>query len=82
LTDYDQAVRLNPNFDAAYYNRGVVYQEKDEYDRAISDFDRAIRLNPNDADYYNHRGNAFYAKGDYDRAPAEAGLCLCLLEWR
>jgi tetratricopeptide (TPR) repeat protein len=30
-----------------FYNRGLAYALKDQYDRAIEDFNQAIRLNPN-----------------------------------
>jgi hypothetical protein len=29
-----------------FYNRGLAYLLKDQYDRAIEDFDQAIWLNP------------------------------------
>ena len=32
---------------SALYNRGNVFYEKKDYDRAIADFDAAIKLNPN-----------------------------------
>ena len=47
IEDYDQAIRLNPNFAEAFYNRGVAYDGKGQPDRAIEDYDQAIRLNPN-----------------------------------
>lgn len=60
---------------AAYYNRGLAWSGKGDYDRALADYDQAIRINPKDADTYHSRGNAKYAKGnmsgaiaDYDRA--------------
>src|SRR5262249_25818350 len=68
ITDYDQAIRLNPTNVQAYHNRGVAYYEKNAYDRAIADFDEAIRLNPKSSSVYTSRGHAYYAKGAYDRA--------------
>jgi tetratricopeptide (TPR) repeat protein len=32
---------------AAYINRGVVYDKKSDYDRAIADYNQAIRIDPN-----------------------------------
>jgi hypothetical protein len=32
-----EAIRLNPNYADAYYNRGVNYGEKKQYDKAISE---------------------------------------------
>ena len=52
-------------------NRGLVWEEKEEYDKAIADFDEAIRLDPKDAEAYNDRGEAWYAKDDLDKAIAD-----------
>ena len=49
MADDDEAIRLHPRDTAAYYNRGNVWSDKGEYDRAIADYDQAIRLNPRDA---------------------------------
>ena len=47
------------NLARAFYNRGVVYAIKQDYDRAIQDYDQAIRLNPNYAFAFTNRGNAY-----------------------
>jgi tetratricopeptide (TPR) repeat protein len=51
-----------------FYNRGLAYLLKDQYDRAIEDFDQAIRINPTYALAFVSRGGAYSAKGQYDRA--------------
>ena len=51
-----------------YFNSGVDYGRKGEYDRAIQDFTKAIQINPKDAEAYNNRGFAYEKKGEYDRA--------------
>ena len=48
----------------AFNSRGLAYDDKRDYDRAIADFDQAIKLNPNDALVYNNRGFAYRNKGD------------------
>jgi len=61
IQDYNEAIRLNPNY-ATAYNRGIAYRSKREYDRAIQDYNEAIRLNPNYAIAHGGRGRArFYA---------------------
>src|SRR5262249_29907329 len=52
----------------AFYNRGVGYGRKGEYDRAIQDYDQAIRLKPDLAEAFNNRGSAYGNKGQYARA--------------
>jgi tetratricopeptide (TPR) repeat protein len=61
-----------PTLDAeAYFNRGLAYLQKYQYDQAISDFTKAIEIDPRSASAYNNRGLAWKNKGDYDRAIAD-----------
>ena len=46
IQDFDQAIKLNPNYAIAFYNRGNAYRLKGQHDRAIQDLDQAIKLNP------------------------------------
>ena len=75
ITDYTQAIRLNPDYASAYYNRGNVKYHLGQHFAAIADYDIAIRLNPDHAEvYYNrglvkhHLGQHFAAIADYDIA--------------
>jgi tetratricopeptide (TPR) repeat protein len=68
IEDYNKAIQLNPNLAEAYYNRGVAYDDKGQYNEAIKDFDEAIRINPNLVEAYCNRGVAYYAKGQYNEA--------------
>ena len=53
----------------AYYDRGIIYYSRDDYDNAIFDFTTAIQLCCKHlaAAYYN-RGLAFYCKKQYEFA--------------
>jgi tetratricopeptide (TPR) repeat protein len=68
ISDFDQALQLDPKLARAYHNRGYTYANKRDYDRAISDYDQAIRLDPKDAFAYYDRGMAYFIKDDYDHA--------------
>jgi tetratricopeptide (TPR) repeat protein len=57
IEDYDQAIRLNPNYAFAFHGRGLAYAFKGQYDRAIEDYDQAIRIIPNFADAFVNRGD-------------------------
>src|SRR5262249_52680173 len=47
-----------------YTNRGVEYEIKQEYDKAIEDHDQAIKIDPKNPAAYNNRGNAYLGKTD------------------
>jgi lipoprotein NlpI len=68
IEDFDQAIRLNPNFAEAYVKRSIAHALKGQSDRAIEDLDQAIRLNPNYAQAFYNRGTAYDRKGQFDRA--------------
>jgi tetratricopeptide (TPR) repeat protein len=68
IADYDEAIRLDPNYALAFYSRGCAYDRKGDYDRAIKDYDEAIRLNPKHHAFFSDRATAYWSKGDYDRA--------------
>jgi tetratricopeptide (TPR) repeat protein len=75
ISDYSEAIQLNPNYADAYNNRGVIWHKKGDQDKAIADFNIAIQLNPNFAEAYNNRGGSWLLKGnnvealvDYDKA--------------
>ena len=79
LADFDQAVRLDPNYANAFNNRGIAWQAKGNLDRAIADHSEAIRLDPKDkAGAYRFRSIAWRLKGDVDRATADASQAIRL----
>jgi tetratricopeptide (TPR) repeat protein len=48
IADYNEAIRLDPNYADAYYNRGLIYFFRmDDPDRAITDFKAVLRIDPN-----------------------------------
>ncbi|GHT85537.1 hypothetical protein FACS1894137_09940 [Spirochaetia bacterium] len=71
IAEFNQAIRINPNYADAYIYRGIAYRNKEDYDRAIGDYTEAIRLDPNYAKAYYNRGVAYRNKKDYDRAIAD-----------
>src|SRR5580700_8435230 len=64
IADYDQAIRLKPDYPEAYNGRGIAHDDKAEYDRAIADYDQAIRLKPDYPEAYNGRGIAHDDKAE------------------
>jgi tetratricopeptide (TPR) repeat protein len=44
IADYDQAIKLNPQYAEAYYNRGVSYEILGRKAEAIADYREALAL--------------------------------------
>jgi tetratricopeptide (TPR) repeat protein len=51
-----------------YFNRGIEWAAKKDYDRAIADYSEAIVINPKYREALNNRGNAYRNKRELDRA--------------
>jgi S1-C subfamily serine protease/tetratricopeptide (TPR) repeat protein len=64
ISDFNQAISLNPKYAKTYSNRGNAKYALGDKQGAISDFNQAISLNPKDEKAYFNRGNAKYALGD------------------
>lgn len=47
IAEYTEAIRLDPDYAAAYFNRGQARFTLGSAQEAISDYDDAIRLSPN-----------------------------------
>ena len=67
ISDHD---RVRPNIAIGYSSRGLAYNAKKEYDKAIEDFTEAIRIDAA-ADSYKWRGEAYTVKKEYDKAIAD-----------
>jgi len=68
IMDYSQAIRLEPNNNKLYNERGTTYSDMGDIDWAIADFNQAIKMAPNDYDSYNNRGSVYVIKRDYNSA--------------
>jgi len=42
----NEALRLDQKNAAAYKNRGISYEKKNQFQKALSDFETAVQLNP------------------------------------
>ncbi|MBZ0262987.1 MAG: tetratricopeptide repeat protein [Hyphomicrobiales bacterium] len=78
INDYDNAIRLDPNFANAFKLRGVNYARKADYKRAVADYSRAIAINPKDVETYVFRAQTYSDRGDYDSAIADCDSALRL----
>lgn len=68
LSDYNEAIELNPNFANAYNARAVLYFDKGDYTKAWPDVEKALELKPNFADAYSSRAALYYLQNNFDQA--------------
>ncbi len=71
VTDYADALQLNPHDALAYNNRGLIYYELGDVRRAIADFDQALTVDPENAIVYANRGTVRAEIGDRHGAIAD-----------
>jgi tetratricopeptide (TPR) repeat protein len=95
MADYNEAIRIDPKYAPAYFNRGVQFRSKKDYDRALADLNEAVKLGPIDriqgidsasrkanaqsADHFHQRGLVYSLKGDIDRAIADYTVAIKFL---
>ncbi len=58
VTNYRQAVKLNPNFSWSYYKLGQALTKLQNWEEAITTYQKAIELNSDFPWSYHHLGNA------------------------
>ncbi len=73
IQDFDQAVRLRPEFALAFYNRGNAYLGKGNYELAIEDYNIAITLKSDYAKAFGNRGFAYERLGKHEQAVRDYG---------
>jgi len=70
IEKYSKAIRIKPDYAAAFNNRGSAYSSIDLL-KAIADLTEAIRIRPFDAIYFYNRGHKYSAIGEQERAIAD-----------
>lgn len=64
ISQYQNALSLNPEFSQAHCNLGLIFNQQHNYAKALSEFRKALAINPKDAITYNGIGAALRAEKD------------------
>ena len=56
--------------------RGLVFDDKQQYNRAIEDYTKASTLDPNHVKAYNNRGNIYNNEGLHKRAIEDYNMAI------
>lgn len=84
LIPYDSAIeywtrRLSAEPTAqGFVCRGVLWDERGEFDKAVHDYDEAIRLDPRCAAAFGDRGKSRLNRGEYGQAIEDSGAAIRL----
>jgi Tfp pilus assembly protein PilF len=62
VAEWQEAVHLDPDHQAAHYNLGIAYADEGEYKLAESELREAIRLDPFDIDARRELAEIFWSK--------------------
>lgn len=60
--------KTSPSGPNIHNNMGAVYQQKNQYDKAIAEFNLAIEINPQYADAYHNLANTYLQMGQFNEA--------------
>ncbi len=72
IADYAMSIGLNDSYAEPLNNRGVIYLDKHEYQKALNDFDRVVKLSQATGEHYYNRSLAYAGLGR--KALADADL--------
>jgi Flp pilus assembly protein TadD len=79
MVHYEEAIKLQPNYADAYYDRASVLLAKGRIEEAIADWEKTLQIRPDYADAHTGLGNALLRRGwvkeaivHYDEAMALA----------
>ncbi|WP_017295451.1 serine protease [Geminocystis herdmanii] len=76
IDEYNQALKINPNFAESYFYRGSTYGTINKYDNAISDLNQALKINPTFAHAYLSRGIIYANQQQYTKAISDLNEAL------
>ncbi len=68
ISQFQEVIRLKPDFPYAHNNLGLALDEKGQIDEAINQYQEAIRLKPDYAEAHNNLGTALGRKGQINEA--------------
>jgi tetratricopeptide (TPR) repeat protein len=68
MVHYEEAIKLQPGYADAYFNRGNILFAEGRIDEAMVDWEKTLQLQPSDADAHTCLGNALLRRGSLREA--------------
>ena len=75
MADYDRALRINPEYAEAHFNRALILIEQEHIEEAIEALELAISLE-REARFVFHRGRAYREKGQLEDSIVDFTECI------
>lgn len=74
---FNKAIAFNPKNASVYANRGNIYLQQSQWDKALADYDQAIEIYPklSGRTYYN-RGSIYNMRGKLEQALADYNMAI------
>jgi tetratricopeptide (TPR) repeat protein len=69
--EYEQAIKLKPDYSEAINNLGAIFYGQKNYRRAIKSYKHSLVLTPRAASVHSNLGTAYFARKDYK----DAAIC-------
>ena len=71
ISDYDKVLEMNPRMIYAWYNKGAIYHELQDYTSALNCYSEAIKINPEFGQAYYNRGLVYLQMGNKNHGIAD-----------
>jgi protein O-GlcNAc transferase len=68
ITQWEQAIKLKPDYHFGYNNLGNVFLFKNDFDQALKCYEKAIEIKPDYYEAINNKANIFFKKKDFQKA--------------
>ncbi len=68
VQDFTKAIKLNPDYVDAYFNRGIAYEQLGSTDKAIKDYGKVIKIKPGMNEAYINRALLYKKSEKYSLA--------------
>ncbi len=81
ITLWTHEIKLYPDAQPAYLNRGAAFQAIGSYKQSLTDLTRAIELEPMNAKAYQNRGAVYWSLGDYQQSINDLNRAIELDPW-
>ncbi len=68
ISDFNNAILINPVEEVCYFYLGLIYKEMSDYEKAEFYFKKALRINNNNNSTYMELANIYHLKDEYEKA--------------